>query len=226
MPSQTLRAPVRASSGGRRARRLRSLRLLLLVAAAALVPTAFTAAAEPYPLPTHENGTISRTQCQAGDTVVFSGTGYRPIMNGNARQRLSVTDNGRPMGTTPVADDGSFAFTFEIRSNTSVGQHTYVAKGTGANGAPRDTTAVCHVVGVTQSAGQQASSGDGGGNGVSGDGVSGGGVGRGGALPFTGADVMALVASAVLLIAVGALLVLRNQAAARRRGRRRHPAAV
>jgi hypothetical protein len=184
------------------------------VALGALLAAPLAASAAPYPLPTHENGTISRTQCSAGDKVVFSGSGYAVNGPGSSRQRLTVTDNGKKMGTTPVGDNGAFSYSFTIRSNTPIGKHTYVARGKGANTADRDTTAVCYVTGITQSAGQPVSTdGAGGGAGASdGDG--------GGNLAFTGADILTMVATALGLIALGALLVWRNLSSRRVRRRR------
>lgn len=225
--ANTTGAPVPRSIAQKRALKSALLLLSALVAALALVTPA---GAEDYPLPTHQTGSVNKTVFQPGDLVVFSGDGY--ITRGHGPHQVDVADNDTERGTAKVDRNGAFQFTFRFTSSDTLGQHTLVARGTGANTAPRDTTAVVYLVGVetlarTVGSFSEASAvrlvdevGQGGnGAGAGGQEVSG--------LPFTGTDVRDLVLLGLGLVALGAVLTLRNQRirAARRLARRQRRAA-
>ena len=206
----------------------------LLVALVSLLPAlglASSAHAEDYPLPTHQIGGVNHTVFRVGDLVVFTGDGY--LVTSGSQQRSSsalrsaalapsatgmtpgvvtITDNGKPLGTAKVDDHGAFRYSFRYTSSATLGKHVLVGRGVGANTAARDTTAVIYLVGVSLTLPRT-------------DGSSGTG---GGQLAFTGVDIVRLVLVGLACIGLGALLVVRNLRArdARRRARRERRAAV
>ena len=206
-----------------------------LTAGAALTAVS-PAGAEDYPLPTHEIGGLNKTVFHVGEQVVFTGTGYLPpgksettrpapafraafgtqgaatAASTQGSRNVVITDTGKPLGTAKVGPAGRFRFTFEYDTNATLGQHTLVARGIGANTAARDTTAVLLLTGITLARGD------------SGGATSSPGRGH---LPFTGSDVRDLVLLGLALMLVGGLLVQRNLTARRdRRAARREARAT
>jgi hypothetical protein len=171
---------------------------LLWVLVASLGASAASAA--DYPLPTSGQGSVDASSVQAGSCVNFSGGGFKP------GTRISIADNGRPVGTTRADAHGNFTHQVCFGTDAKLGKHTLTAAGVGANGASRVVSAVVYVNGVSSSPAE----GPGGGNGA-GNGATGGG------LPFTGADIRDLVILGVALSLTGIVLVRRGQ---RRRPRR------
>jgi hypothetical protein len=161
------------------------------------------ASADPYPLPTTGIGTVDRSIVHPGECVIFSGDGFKP---GAA---ITIRDDGHDVGQTTADPHGRFRYKVCFSSDAHLGPHVLTASGTGANGAGRVVSAIVTLVGITDERPVVTDPAP-----VSGD--SGGG--SGGGLPFTGADIVQLVLLGVVLTALGAFLLARDN----RRRRLRH----
>lgn len=184
----------------------RTLSLGILMLVLAFVGVA-RGSADNYPLPTHGDGTVSRSVVHVGECTVFSGGGFKP------HSTVTITDNGKVLGTTQTDRNGNFSYTVCYSTDSTLGRHTLTGSGTGANGAARTVSAVVTVVGAESLPVKSDAGTD---------------NGDGGGLPFTGADILGLALMALALIALGWLLVARNlnARAARRRVRRQRGSAL
>jgi hypothetical protein len=182
------------------------VRIRALVVAATLglglgLTSTGTALAASYPPPTTGQGQVDRSVVHPGECVHFSGGGFAKGAS------LVITDNGHRTTTGKANQKGNFRVRVCFSSNATLGRHVLRASGEGYNTAPRVVSAEVRVEGLSESRNGQSSGG----------GVSGRSNEHGiGGLPFSGADIVAMVAAAAALIAGGVLL---NRITAPRRRR-------
>lgn len=177
---------------------------LLVVLALVLGPAAL--AAGPYPPPAAGSGTMDPGRIGQGECATFAGDGFAP------GETVTITDNGRPVGTTTADDRGRFSYRYCASSATRPGRH--VLEATGATSG-RSVSAVVIVTGVEQSAPRPVS-----GPALAGDGGGGGQGSAGGPLAFTGFPALALVLGGTLLVTLGSAVLLLVERRDRRRRRR------
>lgn len=101
------------------ARRFLAVLAVLLAGALAF---AGPASASPYGGHGNTTVTVGDTAVSAGDAVVFSGTGFA------AGCELTITVNGRTVGTVNADDSGAFATSVTL---TTPGANTLIARGCG-----------------------------------------------------------------------------------------------
>ena len=159
-------------------------------------------------------GSVSDSTLAPGQAETFCGGGFAP----NAIVKISV--DAHVVGSATADSSGSFCTTLRI---TSPGSHVIRAKGTGNDPGETQIDSASVVVSRAFGPGGGTGNGNGGtgnGNGTGtgangGDGANGttgangstGGTGTGtgpGGLPFTGAEVGAMLGGAVLLLGAGA----------------------
>lgn len=160
-------------------------------------------AAGPYPPPSTGHGWVDPSHVKVGECVIFSGDGFAP------GALVEIRDNGKPVGVTHAGPDGVFHFKVCFAFGDARGRHVLTGTGLGADGRPLTVSAVVIVEGIRVSAPP--------GEGVSGDGAGGGAGDQPVGLPFTGAQLAALLTLGAAFAGSGVLLVISGRS--RRRGR-------
>jgi LPXTG-motif cell wall-anchored protein len=152
-----------------------------------------TASAQSYP--NVATLTADKPTVDPCDTVILTGTGYLP------NSQVTITVNGTFAGTTMTDAQGNFTFPYPVPCNAAAGQLLFTASD--------GTTTLSTTVSVSAKATSQ------GGNSSNGSGSTGAATSSGSSLPTTGSNTDTYVRIAVLLIALGGLVLL----ATRRRDR-------
>ena len=116
--------------------------LVLVLTLGAAVP----AAQAQYP-PTVGSGRVTRSELKQCQCTLFTGDGFEP---GSSVLILDRGPDGiaRPLGTATVDHKGEFRFKACFDENDDEGTHRLLARGTGANGAPREVSATVRVEGT------------------------------------------------------------------------------
>jgi hypothetical protein len=112
-------------------------------------------AAGPYPPPPASGGQgqVDDSRVEAGECVIFSGDGFKPGTT------VTIRDNGKVVGTAPVAADGTFSKRICFDTDAKPGRHTLTATGVATDGRPLTVSAVVFVTGVSQRPGSGPGSG-------------------------------------------------------------------
>lgn len=150
----------------------------------------------PYPIPTSGSTSVSQATVEPGEPFTVSGSGWQP----GSTVTLTLFSDPVRLGTATVDGSGSFSTQVSVPNSVTAGSHTLQVSGTGADGQPRTTSTRIVVVGA-------ASASRGTGSGTSDLADTGVAVGRTVAL-----------ATALLIVGVGALLVTRRNSRVRGRG--------
>ena len=176
------------------------LRALLVMLFASLFLCTTAAVAGPYPPPVAAGGEVSASRIKLPGCTTFTGHGFA---HGTT---VTVTDDGRVVGTTKTDAEGRFSLRVCFDVNARVGCHTLVGTGLGVDGRPASVSATVCITGLAE--------GPGGGE-------------PGGGIPFTGFAATGVALGGIGLVAAGSaiLLLMEKRHRSRRRARRVHVSA-
>lgn len=145
-----------------------------------------------YP-PGECNLRLSRASAARGESVIASGSGYRPA----STVELTLNSDPIALGSATTDAAGAFEHRFTVPATASLGSHTVTASGADSSGGTRALSAALEVTDPAAAPGSAGRS-----NG-------------GSTLPRTGATIAAITAMGIVLVALGAMAVV----GARRRRR-------
>jgi len=100
--------------------------LTLLIAALVAMPGAALGQGTGTPTPTNPSLTLNRTEGEPGMSLTANGSGFR------ASETVDVTFNSEKVGEPTVADNGTFALTFQVPSMPP-DDYVVLARGRGSN---------------------------------------------------------------------------------------------
>ena len=154
------------------------------------------AGAQVYP-PNQCSLALSVSAATPGQTIIIGSANCSPGFAAGATLEITLESDPVHLATATADANGQFSTPVTIPEDATVGPHTVVAKGQGANGSTLTISAELNVVSAT--AGARA-------------------PGAAGALAFTGSDSLPLVWIALAMLTVGTAFVLavRRRAQARR----------
>ena len=151
------------------------------------------AGAQVYP-PNQCSLALSVSAATPGQTIIIGSANCSPGFAAGATLEITLESDPVHLATATADANGQFSTPVTIPEDATVGPHTVVAKGQGANGSTLTINAELTIRSATA------------------------GAGAPGALAFTGSDSLPLVWIALALLTVGTALVLavRRRAQARR----------